>query len=118
MLSSNGEKKIHSILKKHKVPFVEEYEFPDLISTSGRHLRFDFAVFAPDGGIDFLIEYQGEQHYRSVSHFGGDRAAQRQRYNDSKKRSYCALHGIKLVCIPYWDEDALSYDYIMKAAGY
>ena len=24
---------------------------------------FDFAVFDDDGGIDFLIEYQGIQHY-------------------------------------------------------
>ena len=27
-------------------------------------------------------------------------------------------HGYKLITIPYWDENKLDYDYIMKAAGY
>ena len=74
MLSSKGEKRIHAVLAEYGVPFSEEYEFADLISTSGRHLRFDFAVFDDDGSLDFLIEYQGRQHYESVKHFGGDKA--------------------------------------------
>nr|DAG48645.1 MAG TPA: hypothetical protein [Caudoviricetes sp.] len=35
-----------------------------------------------------------------------------------KKREYCAKHNIKLVLIPYWDEGKITFDYIMKAAGY
>lgn len=103
---------------EHNIPFSEEYEFADLISTSGRHLRFDFAVFNDDGSIDFLIEYQGKQHYEPVKFFGGIRANQRQRYNDSVKRAYCIKNGIRLVMIPFWDEDKISYEYIMNAAGY
>lgn len=118
MLSSKGEKKIHAVLAEHGVPFAEEYEFADLRSTSGRHLRFDFAVFTKDRKLDFLIEYQGPQHYESVKYFGGDRNLQRQRYNDSMKRAYCIKHRIPLVYIPYWDEDKISYEYIMQAAGY
>lgn len=118
VLSSNGEKKIHAALAGHGIPFAEEYEFPDLLSTSGRHLRFDFAVFKKDGSIDFLIEYQGRQHYESVKYFGGDRGNQRQRYNDSAKRAYCVKKRLNLVVIPYWEEDKISYEYIMKAAGY
>lgn len=118
MLSSKGEKKIHTILVEHGIPFAEEYEFADLISTSGRRLRFDFAVFDDNGNLDFLIEYQGRQHYESVKYFGGDRSNQRQRYNDSVKRAYCVKKHLNLVTIPYWDEDKISYEYIMKAAGY
>lgn len=33
--------------------------------------RFDFAVFDDDGELDFLIEYQGRQHYEAVSKYGG-----------------------------------------------
>ena len=51
--------------------FTEEYSFPDLISSSGRPLRFDFAVFDDDSSLDFLIEYQGIQHYEPKSKFGG-----------------------------------------------
>lgn len=118
MLSSNGEKKIHNILDQYGIPFSEEYEFPDLISTSGRHLRFDFAIFNDDGSIDFLIEYQGKQHYSAIEYFGGDKANQRQKYNDSLKRAYCVKNNINLITIPFWDEDKISYDYIMKSAGY
>jgi hypothetical protein len=35
--------------------------------------RFDFAIFDDDGNLDFLIEYQGKQHYQAVSKFGGNR---------------------------------------------
>ena len=53
------------------LPFEEEYIFPDLLSSSGRPLRFDFAVLDDNGEVDFLIEYQGIQHYQPKSKFGG-----------------------------------------------
>ena len=118
MLASNLEIKVHNILTDCGVPFEEEYEFDDLIASSGRKLRFDFAVFAEDGSLDFLIETNGKQHYTSVSWFGGKRGVERQKHNDVQKRKYCLKHNIKLVTIPYWDENKLSYDYIMRAAGY
>ena len=36
--------------------------------------------------------------------------------NDEKKRFYCKTHGYTLVIIPYWEENILDYDYIIKAA--
>ena len=118
MRASYGETKIETILKDAGVPFSEEYSFPDLVSSSGRPLRFDFAVFDDEGEIDFLIEFQGEQHYVAKSKFGGAVGLYRQQYNDMQKREYCKKHGITLVIIPYTDEARLNYDYIMKAAGY
>lgn len=118
MRDSSGEIKIYNILTDAGLPFEEEYEFSDLVSSSGRHLRFDFAVFDDYGELDFLIEFQGKQHYTAVKKFGGSRGLYRQKYNDILKRKYCLKHNIKLVSIPYYDENKLSYDYIMKAAGY
>ena len=118
MRSSTGEVLIYNVLSANDVPFAEEYEFADLVSSSGRHLRFDFAVFDDCGQIDFLIEFEGKQHYVPVSVFGGEKGVHRQRYNDAKKRQYCLDHGYNLVTIPYWDENKISYDYIMSAAGY
>ena len=118
MRSSTGEIKIYNILTAHDIPFVEEYEFPDLITSSGRHLRFDFAVFDDGGLLDFLIEYQGKQHYQAVPKFGGDYGLRKQKYNDELKRRYCFLHNINLVIIPFWEENILSYEHIMKKAGY
>jgi len=114
MLSSSGEVKIHNILTDYGVPFEEEYEFDDLISSSGRHLRFDFAIFDDDGELICLLEFNGRQHYQSVGKFGGDRGVRRQKYNDQKKREYCLKHNLKLVSIPYFDEDRITYDYLMQ----
>jgi hypothetical protein len=98
--------------------FKEEYIFSDLVSSSGRPLRFDFAILDDNNELDFLIEFQGIQHYEPKSKFGGISGLRKQQYNDMKKREYCAKHNIPLVIIPYWDEGRLDYDYIMTAAGY
>ena len=116
MRSSRGEIKIEEILEKAGLNFQEEYSFPDLVSSSGRPLRFDFAIFDDDGDIDFLIEFQGEQHYVAKSKFGGAKGFYRQKYNDEQKRKYCMQHGYKLIAIPYWEEHIVDYDYIMKLA--
>lgn len=118
MRASRGEIKIEEILTNAGLVFAQEYTFPDLNSFSGHPLRFDFAVFDDCGDLDFLIEYQGIQHYEPKSKFGGMTGLRKQQANDMKKREYCRDHNITLVAIPYWDDERLNYDYIMKAAGY
>ena len=99
------------------INFKEEYSFPDLTSPNGTLLRFDFAVFDDEGNLEFLIEYQGRQHYEASSKFGGKKGLYRQQYNDNLKRRQCGLRGLILVEIPQTDEWKLSYDYIMEKAG-
>ena len=118
MKSSRGEILIHEILEQAGLNFEEEYIIPGLNSSNGRPLRFDFAIFDDDGNIDFLIEYQGSQHYKASSKFGGQKGLYQQQFNDNKKRRYCALHDIKLIEIPYYEENLVDYDYIMSRAGY
>jgi len=118
MRASRGEIKIEEILAEAGLNFQEEYSFPDLVSTNGRALRFDFVVFDDNGDIDFLIEFQGIQHYEAKSKFGGYSGLRKQQYNDMRKREYCQKHGLTLIAIPYWDEARIDYDYIMRAAGY
>lgn len=115
MKASRGEIKIHEILEQSDLNFQEEYSFPDLVSNSGRPLRFDFAVFDDNDELQFLIEYQGIQHYQPKSKFGGVSGLRRQQYNDMQKREYCKKHNIILVAIPYIDEYKINYDYIMEA---
>lgn len=118
MRASRGEIKIEEILTAAELNFKMEYIFPDLKSENGRPLRFDFVIFDDDGYIDFIIEYQGRQHYEASSKFGGKRGLYQQQHNDNKKRRFCALHDFKLVEIPYTEENLISYDYIMQKAGY
>lgn len=118
MKASRGEIKIHEILTAAGLPFIEEYSFPDLLSHKNVPLRFDFAVFDDNGDIDFLIEFQGVQHYEPKSKFGGIPGLRQQQYYDMLKREYCKKHGITLILIPYYDEGRVNYDYIMRRAGY
>lgn len=118
MKASRGEITIAEILDEAGLSYQEEYSFKDLLSSTGRPLRFDFAVFDDDGDLDFLIEFQGIQHYEPKEKFGGWSGLHKQQFNDMKKRDYCKKHNITLVEIPYTDEYLLSYDYIMEAAGY
>ena len=118
MRASRGEIKIEEILTEAGLNFKMEYIFPDLKSENGRPLRFDFVVFDDDNNIDFIIEYQGRQHYEASSKFGGKRGLYQQQHNDNKKRRFCALHDLILIEIPYTEENLISYDYIMKKAGY
>ena len=118
MDASRGEMKIHEILEKSGLTYKMEYSFEGLNSSNGKPLRFDFAVFDDDGNLDFLIEYQGSQHYQASSKFGGKKGLYQQQFNDNKKRRFCALNDIKLVEIPYTEENLVNYDYIMKKAGY
>ena len=108
MRASRGEIKIEEILQQAELDFKEEYVFPDLKSSSGRPLRFDFVIFDDDGNIDFLIEFQGKQHYEASSKFGGKRGLYQQQFNDNKKRRFCALHGFKLIEITYTEEHLIS----------
>lgn len=118
MRASRGEIKIEEILTQADFNFKMEYSFKGLNSPSGRPLRFDFVVFDDEGNIDFIIEYQGRQHYEASSKFGGKRGLYQQQYNDNQKRRFCALHGLKLIEIPYTEEMSINYDYIMQRAGY
>ena len=115
MRASRGEIKIEEILKEKGISFKEEYSFPDLLGSRGFPLRFDFAIFDDEGNLDFLIEYQGIQHYQAKSKFGGYSGLRKQQLNDMRKREYCRKHGIILIAIPYTDEGRLNYDYIMQA---
>ena len=118
MDASRAERLIHEILDDSGDNFKLDYIFPDLKSENGKPLRFDFVIFDDDCNIDFIIEYQGTQHYEASSKFGGKRGLYQQQHNDNKKRRFCALHGLKLIEIPYTEENLITYDYIMQKAGY
>lgn len=118
MNASRGEIKIREILEASGLRFTMEQSFEGLNSPNGRPLRFDFCVFDDDGKVDFLIEYQGKQHYEPSSKFGGKKGFYQQQFNDNKKRRFCALNGYTLIEIPYTEENLVNYDYIMSKAGY
>ena len=108
--SSFGEEKILKLLLDNGVNFTREYTFSDLTGDKDIALRFDFAIFDGNNQLVELIEYDGEQHYRPVSIWGGEKGLQRRRENDYKKNEYCQQHNIKLLRIPYWKINDLTFE--------
>lgn len=114
MRSSRAEIKIEDILKDAGINFQEQYSFPDLLSSNNHSLRFDFAIFDDNNQLQCLIEYQGIQHYKPKDVFGGTSGLKKQQYYDMLKRQYCKKHNIRLILIPYWDQNLINYDYLYK----
>lgn len=94
---SNGENRIAKYFTDNNITFIKEYSYPDCKDIMP--LPFDFYI--PKYNI--LIEYDGQQHYKSVAFFGGKKAFEKRKLHDSIKTNYCLDNDIKLIRIPYWD---------------
>ena len=90
------------ILKNKNLVFIKEYEIKELNKYCYMPLRFDFCIKLKDNSI-VLIEIQGEQHYKPVDYFGGEKKFLKQQKYDNIKRNYCKNNNIRLIEIPYWD---------------
>lgn len=117
MPMSIGERKIAMLLDQGDILYKQEFSFPDLKSDKGIPLRFDFAVFEDSEAyeadrVKFLIEFQGEQHYRQK--FTSREAFNRQQANDKRKRMYCNVKGICLIAIPYTEYNQMTLDSILE----
>jgi hypothetical protein len=60
-------------------------------------------VFVPD--INMAIEYQGQQHYKPVNHFGGEKAFGQLQIRDRIKKTKCEKKKTKLLYIRFDDEN-------------
>lgn len=100
-IQSSKERIIENHLKALNVVYKREQRFPDC--TYKYTLPFDFAVYNSKGDLDFLIEYDGEQHYRPVALFGGVDEYHTIKIRDDIKNEYCILHNIKLLRFNYKD---------------
>jgi hypothetical protein len=94
-IESKGEKEIRNILLNKNIKFIPQYKFNDCKNIN--RLPFDF--YLPDYNI--CIEYHGEQHYKPIKWFGGDKVFSELVKRDKIKLEYCKLNNIKLCTISY-----------------
>jgi predicted Zn-ribbon and HTH transcriptional regulator len=94
---SHGEKIIREELEGLNVDFETQYSFPDC--KNKKELKFDFVLFDEFGDITSLIEFDGEQHYKSLELFGGQKNFEYMKKNDSIKTKYCKKNKYKLIRI-------------------
>ena len=88
---------ISNILKDNLITHHKEFTFKDCKGVGNKKLRFDF--YLPD--YNTLIEYDGEQHFKPIEYFGGEKHFYILKQNDEIKNKYCKTHKINLVRIPY-----------------
>lgn len=99
---SSGERMITEYFIENKVEFSSQVTFEDC---KYKHvLPFDFCVYDNDK-VNMLVEYEGEQHFKPIEHFGGKKALMIRQKRDKIKRDYCKDNNIKLLEIPYWEKD-------------
>lgn len=100
-LLSLGEEIISKMLRDNNIPFKTQYTFPDLKGTNNHLYRFDFAVFN-ENGIEYLIEFDGIQHYKENQQFGDNSESfLKIQERDRNKNMYCIKNSIPLIRIPY-----------------
>ena len=102
---SIGATQILTLLTDNNINFIEEYSFIDLPKS-----RYDFAIIE-NNQIVRLIEFDGEQHFKNISKWGG---LELQQKRDKIKNEYALSHNIPLVRIPYWERDKITLDLLMS----
>jgi very-short-patch-repair endonuclease len=98
---SLGEREISKYLDNRAVEYLREYKFDDCKNIYP--LRFDFYI--PD--YRMVIEFDGIQHYEPISFFGGIKALEKLKINDTIKNNYCEENYINLIRIRYDEVDRI-----------
>jgi len=94
-----GEIKIMRHLLENNILIETQKSFPDCKDKG--LLKFDF--YLPEYNI--LIEYDGEQHFKPVNFFGGEKSYKIRKKRDRIKNKYCKKNNIRLIRIPYTEFD-------------
>lgn len=107
-VKSKGEEKINNWLKAHNINYISQYSFEDLKLDSNRRPFFDFAIFDNNNKLQFLIEYNGSQHYFYTNQgWNNEENFKLTQHRDQQKINYCKTHNIELKIIRY-DEDIIT----------
>ncbi|WCF11467.1 hypothetical protein NDS46_31410 (plasmid) [Paenibacillus thiaminolyticus] len=101
---SKGEKRISDFLMEFGISFVPQYRIDECRNI--KPLPFDFAVFQGNK-LMFLIEFDGEYHYKAIKGRGGIKNLKNVQKRDQIKTEYCQNNNINLVRIPYYQINRL-----------
>ena len=100
---SKGEEKIKLLLDNEKITYIYNNNyFKDLKNPQNNNcLRYDFIVIDKNRMPLYLIEYDGEQHFKSIERWGGEERLKKQQSYDNIKNAYAINHNLPLIRIPY-----------------
>lgn len=99
-LQSKNESLIELYIQSCGYEYETQKTFPSCINpATGRKLRFDF--YLPS--VNACIEYDGEQHFKPISIWGGDDALLKNKERDKIKTEFCIENGVILTRINFRD---------------
>ena len=101
-----------SFFNEHGIEFVKNKTFFNLLGVNGKNLSYDFYVVF--NKHEYLIECQGEQHYRPVEHFGGEKRFLIQQEHDKRKRDFALNYGFDFLELPYNMNKDDIFDFLSK----
>ena len=92
---SSGEMIVKAYLDKMHVPYEEEY----CVTIAGHQRRYDFLVRLNER--KYLVEFDGEQHFREVKQFGGVEEFHQRRIVDKEKTDFARKNYLPLLRIRF-----------------
>lgn len=111
---SRMETETERILLENSVRFSIQNTFEWLKSSSNTHQYLDF--YLSDHKI--AIECQGEQHFKPIKRFGGEKKFIRCQENDKNKKKLCSEHGITIFYVNYNDNLREKIEKLLKTKTY
>jgi hypothetical protein len=100
--TSYGEKRIKEFLDENNFEYIRQKKFK--LCKSKMELPFDF--YLPS--LNLCIEYDGQQHFMSVSKYGGEKYLKKVKINDEIKNKFCSDNNIIIIRIPYNKKSKIS----------
>ena len=105
---SKGEIVINSLLLKNNISFAEQYTVyieQNLYEIEQKHpYYFDFAILDNNKNLQYLIEFDGGQHFKYVTYkntWNTEENFKKTQIRDQLKNQWCKDNNIPLIRIPY-----------------
>ena len=106
---SLGELKIQQILQENNIKFTREQKFNTCRFENNYLARFDFYI-----NNQYLIEFDGEQHFKLGSGlFNNENRFIKTQQRDTYKNQWCKENNIPLIRIPYTKLNTLCIEDLM-----
>ena len=109
------EKIMLNVLDKYNLKYTPQKTFEDCRDIN----KLPFDAFLDDYNV--AIEYDGEGHYYPIPRYKGDDGTysfERAKSHDKIKNKYCEDNNIKLIRIPYWEQNNIEEYLISELSKY
>jgi hypothetical protein len=111
-IKSFGEATISKLLQDNNILFEREKTFEDCYINKGK-AKFDFYV-----NNQYIIEFDGIQHFRSNSGWNTKEKVLTTQQSDKIKNQWCKNNNIPLIRIPYTHKDIILEDLLLETTTF